>query len=154
MSDCATAIWPISTETFFSDHSVYKFMFHSCQTVKCQLSPDFAHCQNSFIYVGDFIMKPQRTAHIQYDSQLPDSQQPDRKYVQWYCNGRLTNYTYKSVLAFHFSKSVLLLGSLWRGPGRLWSWITDAVLTKKTRYCFVNMYVNCSLIWLICNSCN
>lgn len=56
---------------------------------------------------------------------------PARKYRQSYCHGRLTNYTYNSFfLAFHFPKSVLLLGSLWGGPGRSWSWITDALLAE------------------------
>lgn len=147
--------WPASTETFFSDHSMFKFMFVSLLS-SCQMSNLAGFCSLSeylSIYAGDFIMKPHRARDRQLQRQF---QQPDRKYFQWYCAmAGLTNYISKFFLAFHFPKSVLLLGSLWGGPGRLWCWITDALLAEETQPLLCqHVRVNSSPTWLICNSDN
>lgn len=46
----ATAMRPISTETFFSDHSVFKFMFHSCLAAKMSTLAGFCSL-TEYLYI-------------------------------------------------------------------------------------------------------
>lgn len=45
-----TAIWPISTETFFSDHRVFKFMFYSCLAAKMSTLAGFCSL-TEYLYI-------------------------------------------------------------------------------------------------------